>query len=206
MAEWPSGLGKGLQSPVHGFDSRLRLPRFCDQQKHPFRARADPLAVLASRSRVSSLGAQGITQGRVLLVAPATARAIAAYLRARRYHRLADSPFVWLGLRNGGPLDGMGLYRMLRRRPSRQATTLRCTRTCSGIPSPATGYPTAAAWATCSERRADGGAGPCAPRRNRCRVWLGQCSAAAVTAPGGGVAAEESLVHAEHAVLGVCRT
>ncbi len=25
MAEWPSGLGKGLQSPVHGFDSRLRL-------------------------------------------------------------------------------------------------------------------------------------------------------------------------------------
>ena len=24
-AEWPSGLGKGLQSPVHGFDSRLRL-------------------------------------------------------------------------------------------------------------------------------------------------------------------------------------
>ena len=28
-AEWPSGLGKGLQSPVHGFDSRLRL-------HHPF--------------------------------------------------------------------------------------------------------------------------------------------------------------------------
>ena len=26
VAEWPSGLGKGLQSPVHGFDSRLRLP------------------------------------------------------------------------------------------------------------------------------------------------------------------------------------
>ena len=24
-AEWPSGLGKGLQSPVRGFDSRLRL-------------------------------------------------------------------------------------------------------------------------------------------------------------------------------------
>jgi hypothetical protein len=28
MAEWPSGLGKGLQSPVHGFDSRLRLRVF----------------------------------------------------------------------------------------------------------------------------------------------------------------------------------
>src|SRR4029077_20483067 len=27
-AEWPSGLGKGLQSPVHGFDSRLRLRMF----------------------------------------------------------------------------------------------------------------------------------------------------------------------------------
>ena len=25
LAEWPSGLGKGLQSPVRGFDSRLRL-------------------------------------------------------------------------------------------------------------------------------------------------------------------------------------
>jgi hypothetical protein len=54
--------------------------------------------------------------GRVVLIAPATARAMAAYLRARRYHRLADSPFVWLGLRGDGPLDGTGLYRMLRRR------------------------------------------------------------------------------------------
>src|SRR5262244_2458172 len=26
-AEWPSGIGKGLQSPVRGFDSRLRLGR-----------------------------------------------------------------------------------------------------------------------------------------------------------------------------------
>ena len=24
-ADWPSGLGKGLQSPVRGFDSRIRL-------------------------------------------------------------------------------------------------------------------------------------------------------------------------------------
>jgi hypothetical protein len=30
MAEWPSGLGKGLQSPVHGFDSRLRLTSSSD--------------------------------------------------------------------------------------------------------------------------------------------------------------------------------
>jgi integrase/recombinase XerD len=61
-------------------------------------------------------GARAEEEGRVALVAPATARAAAAYLRARRYHRLAESPFVWLGLRNGGPLDGTELYRMLRRR------------------------------------------------------------------------------------------
>jgi hypothetical protein len=34
-AEWPSGLGKGLQSPVRGFDSRLRLP-VCAES--PYRA------------------------------------------------------------------------------------------------------------------------------------------------------------------------
>jgi integrase/recombinase XerD len=61
-------------------------------------------------------GARAEEEGRVVPVASATARSIAAYLRVRRYHRLADSPFVWLGLRNGGPLDGTGLYRMLRRR------------------------------------------------------------------------------------------
>jgi integrase/recombinase XerD len=61
-------------------------------------------------------GARAEEEGRVVPVASATARSIAAYLRIRRYHRLADSPFVWLGLRNGGPLDGTGLYRMLRRR------------------------------------------------------------------------------------------
>lgn len=67
--------------------------------------------------RVTPLeGARAEEEGRVALIAPATARAVAAYLRARRYQRLADSPFARPGLRNGGPLDGMGLYRMLRRR------------------------------------------------------------------------------------------
>jgi integrase/recombinase XerD len=77
-----------------------------------------PLDLVSQRLiRVVPLkGARAEEAGRVVLVAPATARAIAAYLRARRYHRLADSPFVWLGLRNSGPLDGTGLYRMLRRR------------------------------------------------------------------------------------------
>ena len=37
MAEWPSGLGKGLQSPVRGFDSRFRLAG---------RARAAPQAAV----------------------------------------------------------------------------------------------------------------------------------------------------------------
>jgi integrase/recombinase XerD len=78
-----------------------------------------PLDLVSQRViRVVPLkGARSEEEGRVVLVSPAAARAIAAYLRARRYHRLADSPRVWLGLRNGGPLDGMGLYRMLRRRP-----------------------------------------------------------------------------------------
>jgi hypothetical protein len=62
-AEWPSGLGKGLQSPVHGFDSRLRLPRLCDRREHPSQGGADHLAVLATRSCVSSFGAHDITQG-----------------------------------------------------------------------------------------------------------------------------------------------
>jgi integrase/recombinase XerD len=77
-----------------------------------------PLDLVSQRViRVVPLkGARAEEAGRVVLVAPATARAVAVYLRARRYHRLADSPFVWLGLHSGGPLDGMGLYRMLRRR------------------------------------------------------------------------------------------
>ena len=34
VAEWPSGLGKGLQSPVHGFDSRLRLHDRLNAKRH----------------------------------------------------------------------------------------------------------------------------------------------------------------------------
>ena len=77
-----------------------------------------PLDLVSQRLiRVVPLkGARAEEAGRLVLIAPATARAMAAYLRARRYHRLAESPSVWLGLRNGGPLDGTGLYRMLQRR------------------------------------------------------------------------------------------
>ena len=37
-------------------------------------------------------GARGSTEGRIVPLAPATARAIVAYLRVRRGHRLAASP------------------------------------------------------------------------------------------------------------------
>ena len=93
-------------------------------------------------------GARAEEEGRVALVAPAIAKAIAAYLRVRRYHRLADSPYVWLGLRNAGPLDGMACTACSGGEPIKRATTQTCTPICSGIPLPATGCPTAAQRAT----------------------------------------------------------
>jgi integrase/recombinase XerD len=64
-----------------------------------------PLDLVSQRLfRVVPLkGARAEEAGRLVLIASATARAMAAYLRARRYHRLAESPSVWLGLRNSGP-------------------------------------------------------------------------------------------------------
>ena len=107
------------------------------------------LKTLHKAPRVVPLkGARAEEAGRLVLIAPATARAMAAYLRARRYHRLAESPSVWLGLRNSGPLDGTGLYRMLQRRadqadyePAVHPHMFRHT-------SPTTGCPTAAPRAT----------------------------------------------------------
>jgi len=61
-------------------------------------------------------GARASTEGRIVPLSPATARALVAYLRARRGHRLAASPALWLGTRNRGALTGSGLYRMLIRR------------------------------------------------------------------------------------------
>jgi integrase/recombinase XerD len=61
-------------------------------------------------------GARGSTEGRIVPLAPATARALAAYLRVRRGHRRAGSPALWLGTRNRGAITGAGLYRMLQRR------------------------------------------------------------------------------------------
>jgi integrase len=61
-------------------------------------------------------GARNAGEGRLVSLAPATARALAVYLRARRSHKLADSEWVWLGTRNRGRLGNTGIRKMLVRR------------------------------------------------------------------------------------------
>jgi integrase len=61
-------------------------------------------------------GARASTQGRIVRLSMATARALAAYLRIRKSHRQAGLPALWLGSRNHGPMTGSGIYRMVRRR------------------------------------------------------------------------------------------
>jgi integrase/recombinase XerD len=67
--------------------------------------------------RVTPLkGARAQETGRLVPLSPGTARALVAYLRFRRDHARSSSPYLWLGLRKAGPMDGWGLYRMLKRR------------------------------------------------------------------------------------------
>jgi integrase/recombinase XerD len=61
-------------------------------------------------------GARAYGEGRLIALAPASARALAVYLRARRSHPLADSDWVWLGTRGRGRFATTGLRRMLIRR------------------------------------------------------------------------------------------
>jgi len=61
-------------------------------------------------------GARAVGEGRLVMLAPSTARALAMYLRARRHHPLADSDWVWLGTRGRGRLQGTGIRRILIRR------------------------------------------------------------------------------------------
>jgi hypothetical protein len=42
-------------------------------------------------------GARAAGEGRLVVLAPTSARALAIYLRARRDHRVADCDWVWLG-------------------------------------------------------------------------------------------------------------
>jgi integrase len=60
--------------------------------------------------------ARAAGEGRLVMLAPSTARALALYLRARRHHPLADSDWVWLGTRGRGRLQGTGIRRILIRR------------------------------------------------------------------------------------------
>jgi len=61
-------------------------------------------------------GARAAGEGRLVMLAPSTARALAMYLWARRHHQLADSDWVWLGTRGRGRLLGTGIRKMLIRR------------------------------------------------------------------------------------------
>lgn len=61
-------------------------------------------------------GARATGEGRLVMLAPASARALATYLRARRHHKLAASDWVWLGTRNRGRLGNTGVRNMLIRR------------------------------------------------------------------------------------------
>jgi integrase/recombinase XerD len=68
-------------------------------------------------------GARAAGEGRLVVLAPASARALATYLRARRSHRLADSDWVWLGTRGRGPFGGTGIRKMLIRRAEQAGYT-----------------------------------------------------------------------------------
>jgi site-specific recombinase XerD len=61
-------------------------------------------------------GSRASTQGRLVPLSMATANALVAYLRRRKSHKQADSPALWLGTRNRGPMTGSGVYQMLHRR------------------------------------------------------------------------------------------
>lgn len=68
-------------------------------------------------------GARAAGEGRHISLAPATGRALAVYLRARRDHARADSDWVWLGTRNRGRLQNTGLRMMLLRRAEQAGYT-----------------------------------------------------------------------------------
>jgi site-specific recombinase XerD len=67
--------------------------------------------------------ARASAEGRPVLLAPASARALATYLRARRSHRLAASDAVWLGTRNRGQFKTTGIRKMLERRAAEAGYT-----------------------------------------------------------------------------------
>jgi site-specific recombinase XerD len=61
-------------------------------------------------------GAREFSQGRLVPLTMSTAKALTSYLRARRAHKQASLPALWLGSRNRRPMTGSGVYQMLERR------------------------------------------------------------------------------------------
>jgi site-specific recombinase XerD len=68
-------------------------------------------------------GARATGEGRLIALAPASARVLAIYLRARRHHKLAHSDWVWLGTRSRGRLRNTGLRMILVRRAEQAGYT-----------------------------------------------------------------------------------
>ena len=79
VAEWPSGLGKGLQSPVHGFDSRLRL---C--LRYAWCSRPPRLAWAICVSKPHSLSGANYGDGPVALITTIIVAVLVGYLAVRR--------------------------------------------------------------------------------------------------------------------------
>jgi integrase/recombinase XerD len=65
-------------------------------------------------------GARATGEGRLVVLAPTSARAPAIYLRARRDHPLAGSDWVWLGAHGRGRFQNTGIRKMLIRRAEQQ--------------------------------------------------------------------------------------
>jgi len=61
-------------------------------------------------------GAREAGEGRLVMLSPASARALATYLRIRRHHKLAGTEWVWLGTRGRGRFSNTGIRKMLIRR------------------------------------------------------------------------------------------
>jgi integrase len=61
-------------------------------------------------------GARAAGEGRLVALAPVSARALALYLRARRDHDLANSDWVWLGTRGRARFGNTGIRKMPIRR------------------------------------------------------------------------------------------
>jgi integrase/recombinase XerD len=54
-------------------------------------------------------GARDFSEGRLVPLMMTSAQALSAYLRARRSHKMARLPALWLGSRNRGPMTGSGV-------------------------------------------------------------------------------------------------